>query len=98
MNRYALYPSNQPESDAPKASQHGVAAFVEWAAHEGNCPFIDAEKRALWSATAAGCSRLHDWEVLDAVLADLIDTFGDSKLRSVPRRLRRAAREFVSAR
>jgi hypothetical protein len=40
---------------------------------------------------------IQDWEVLDAVLAELIDKFADSKLRSVPRRLRRAARKFVSA-
>ncbi len=35
-----VYPSNHPESDAQKAQQHGVAAFIVWAAHEENCPFI----------------------------------------------------------
>jgi hypothetical protein len=92
LRLYARLPTSEHTTQEGKE----VTRFLNWAANPDSCPYLDEEKRHLWATVLAGCGRVRGWEELDSLLIQLTNEYADSKLRAVPRRLRREAREFRS--
>jgi hypothetical protein len=78
-----------------KSSKHDlhVWEFPAWAAE--NCPYRDEEKRFLWETILSGCDSVLTWKELDEIPLGLIAEYWDTRLKRVPRRLRKEAREFL---
>jgi len=69
-----------------------VRAFLQAASAAGGCPFLDSAKKDLWATVVAGSMDVPTWEKLYELMDGIIDMYADSKLRAVPRRLKRDAR------